>query len=91
MVTKTTTNCDKCGGECVNGMVRISAVTSHWTKRRDELGEDYYQPLELCITCGQIAAEVLGMKIRDNQQPSVMQCERPAGMDQPITMAEVQR
>lgn len=77
MVTKTTTECDKCGAACVNGCVRIRMTTEHWTNQRIEVGEDYYEPLELCLTCGGVAREVLGIKPQQMPEP----IEQPIGQD----------
>jgi hypothetical protein len=72
MATTTTTTCDKCGQECVYGMVRIQATTVHWTGQREHVGEDYNEPAELCMTCGRLAADVLGLKV----------CEEPERIQQ---------
>lgn len=62
MATTTTTKCDKCKNECVYGCVRFVASTEHWTGQREYAGSDQYKPIELCMTCGQIAIEMLGMQ-----------------------------
>lgn len=68
MVTKITTHCDRCGGECEYGATRFSATTEHWTSQRETVGEDYYKPAELCITCGEIVAQMIGMVIRNSEK-----------------------
>lgn len=86
MVTTTTTNCDRCGAECTHGMTRVSASTTHWTKQREEVGEDYYQPAELCLTCGAVAAEVLGMTIRNSEKYDRGEMVRVAPAGSPIAL-----
>jgi hypothetical protein len=75
MATTTTTTCDKCGHPCPYGCVRIDARTEHWTGQREMVGEDFYQPRELCLTCGKIAVEMLGMTIQSSEEHGQ---ERPA-------------
>ena len=61
MVTKITTECDRCGAACEYGVTRFSATTEHWTSQRETAGEDYYKQAELCVTCGEVVAQMIGM------------------------------
>jgi hypothetical protein len=83
MATTTTTTCDKCGHPCPYGCVRIDARTEHWTGQREMVGEDFYQPRELCLTCGKIAVEMLGMKIQMSEEAVQ---ERPLTAVRPLDL-----
>lgn len=98
MVTETTTKCDRCGQKCVNGCVRIRVSTEHWTNQRIEVGEDHYEPQELCLTCGGVAVELLKLRLQNHYdapgRDEVMVQPRSPGMDQPIELmpgVEIQR
>jgi hypothetical protein len=56
------TFCDKCGDECVNGVDRIYFTREHTTNQGEVVGQDSTDGSELCLTCGDAARKVLGLK-----------------------------